>query len=155
MKKIVIFLATVAFLAAMASCSESELNLCECGHGNDKASCYLHITDVNKEGYVLTRTANEKNAFATGDAIGIWVEDAKTKGSYNGLSNDIIKLTNSNGTWTLAKNVALTANKANVYAIYPFNENVDSKVVTLKYDDATDYLYDEKEGLSSSIRQQD
>ena len=118
MKKIVISLATVAFLAAMASCSESELNLCECGHGNDKASCYLHITDVNKEGYVLTRTANEKNAFATGDAIGIWVEDAKTKGNYNGLSNDNIKLTNANGTWTLAKNVALTADEAKVYALY-------------------------------------
>ena len=150
MKKIVISLATVAFLAAMASCSESELNLCECGHGNDKASCYLHITDVNKEGYVLTRTANEKNAFATGDAIGIWVEDAKTKGNYNGLSNDNIKLTNTNGTWTLAKNVALTADEAKVYALYPYNENMDSKVVTLKYDDATDYLYDVKEGLSSS-----
>ena len=54
MKKIVISLATVAFLAAMASCSESELNLCECGHGNDKASCYLHITDVNKEGYPIS-----------------------------------------------------------------------------------------------------
>lgn len=110
----------------------------------------MHITDVNKEGYVLTRTANEKNAFATGDAIGIWVEDAKTKGNYNDLSNDNIKLTNTNGTWTLAKNVALTADEAKVYALYPYNENMDSKVVTLKYDDATDYLYDVKEGLSSS-----
>lgn len=150
MKKIGILFATATLLTAMAACSESELNLCECGHGNDNVSSYLHITDVNKDGFVLTRTANEKNAFANGDAIGIWVEDAKTKESYNGLAYNNIKLTNTAGVWTFAKNVALTANAAKVYAIYPYNENMDSKVVTLKYDDATDYLYDVKEGLSSS-----
>lgn len=150
MKKLGIFLTTATLIATMASCSESELNLCECGHGNDNVSSYLHITDVNKEGYALTRTANEKNSFVNGDAIGIWVEDAKTKGSYNDLAYDNIKLTNADGTWTLAKNVALTATEAKMYAVYPYSENMDSKVVALKVDDSTDFLYDVKEGLSSS-----
>lgn len=150
MKKLCFLFTTATLLATLASCSENELNLCECGHGNDNVSCYLHITEVNKNGYVLTRTANEKNSFADGDAIGIWVEDAKTRGNYNGLAYDNIKLTNAKGTWTLVKNVALTTDEAKLYAIYPYSENMDSKVVTLKFDDATDLLYDVKGGLSSN-----
>lgn len=150
MKKFGVLFVTAALLATMASCSESELNLCECGHGKDDVSCYLRITDVNKEGFVLTRTASEKNAFANGDAIGIWVEDTKTKGIYNGQAYDNIKLTNAGGTWNLAQNIALSTNEARVYAIYPYNEGMDSKIVALKYDDATDYLYDVKDGVSNS-----
>lgn len=151
MKKLGILLGTATLLAAMSSCSKSELSYyCDCGQGSEKASAYLQITGVDKDGYVLTRTATEKNSFASGDAIGIWVEDATTKSGYDGTAYDNIKLTNTNGKWNLATTVPLTATKAKVYALYPYNENMTDKTVTLSSTDAVDYLYDVKEGISSS-----
>ena len=149
MKGINTILATGAILAALASCSESELYLCGCEHEKDNAAC-LQISGVDKEGYTMTRTATEKSAFANGDAIGIWVEDATTKGNYNGTAYDNIKLTNTNGTWTLGTKVTLIAKEAKVYALYPYNADMTDKTVTLSLTDATDYLYDVKSGISSS-----
>ncbi len=151
MKKLGILLGTATLLATMSSCSKSELSYyCDCGQGSEKSSAYLQITGVDKDGYVLTRTATEKNSFANGDAIGIWVEDATTKSGYDGTAYDNIKLTNASGKWNLATTVPLTATKAKVYALYPYNENMTDKTVILSSTDAVDYLYDVKEGISSS-----
>lgn len=151
MKRISSFLATNAVLAALTSCvSKSELNFYDCEHEGVSSSCYLQISGVDKEGYVLTRTATEKTSFASGDAIGIWVVDASTKGNYNGTAYDNIKLTNTSGKWSLGTKVELTAKEAKVYAVYPYNANMTDETVTLSFDDATDYLYDVKDGISSS-----
>ncbi len=150
MKKLGILLGTATLLAAMSSCSKSELSYCDCGQGSENVSTYLQITGVDKDGYVLTRTATEKTSFASGDAIGIWVVDASTKGNYNGTSYDNIKLTNTSGKWSLGTKVELTAKEAKVYAVYPYNADMTDKTVTLTSTDATDYLYDVKEGISSS-----
>ncbi len=150
MKNICTFLATGAVLAALASCSKSELNFCDCEHGTASTASYLQISGVDKEGYALTRTATEKTSFANGDAIGIWVVDATTKGNYNGTAYENIKLTNTSGKWSLGTKVTLIAKEAKVYALYPYNESMSGTTVTLSSDDATDYLYDVKEGISNS-----
>lgn len=150
MKKLGILLGTATLLAAMSSCSKSELSYCDCGQGSENVSTYLQITGVDKDGYVLTRTATEKTSFASGDAIGIWVVDASTKGNYNETAYDNIKLTNTSGKWSLGTKVELIAKEAKVYAVYPYNADMTDKTVTLTSTDATDYLYDVKEGISSS-----
>lgn len=150
MKRISSLLATGAVLATMASCSESELNLCMCGHEKGDAECCLQISNVDKENYIMTKAATEKSSFASGDAIGVWVVDATSKGDYNGTAYDNIKLTNSNNTWTLGSKVTLTTQEAKVYAIYPYDESMTSSSVTLSLSDATDYLYDMKSSISSS-----
>lgn len=150
MKKIGILLGTTALLATMLSCSKSELNYCYYGQDSEKSSVYLQITGVDKDGYALTRTATEKNSFANGDVIGIWVKDATTKGNYNETVYDNIKLTYASGKWTLATTVPLTATKAKVYAVYPYNESMTSLTVPLSSTDDVDYLYDVKDGISSS-----
>lgn len=151
MKKISTILATGAVLAALTSCvSKSELNFCDCEQDGVSTVRYLQITGVDKDGYVLTRTATEKTSFASGDAIGVWVVDASTKGNYNGTSYDNIKLTNTSGKWSLGTKVELSAKEAKVYAVYPYNADMTDKTVTLTSTDATDYLYDVKEGISSS-----
>ena len=72
MNKTSTFLVAGAMFAAMTSCSESDVYLCGCNA--DKEQCQLSISEVNKEGYRLTRTATEKESFVDGDALGVWLK---------------------------------------------------------------------------------
>lgn len=139
MKKTSTFLVVGTMLTAMASCSENDVYLCGCE--TDKAQCQLNITDVNKEGYHLTRTATEKDAFVEGDAMGIWVDDV-TNDTYNGQTYSNIKVTKGSDGWIFLNNVALTNSKARVYAVYPYSDTMTDKTIKLSVDDDTDYLYD-------------
>lgn len=139
MNKTSTFLVAGAMFAAMTSCSESDVYLCGCNA--DKEQCQLSISEVNKEGYRLTRTATEKESFVDGDALGVWVDDI-VNDTYNGTVYSNIKVTKGTNGWTFLNNVALTSSKARVYAVYPYNEKMQDKKVTLSVDDDTDYLYD-------------
>ena len=139
MNKTSTFLVAGAMFAAMTSCSESDVYLCGCNA--DKEQCQLSISEVNKEGYRLTRTATEKESFVDGDALGVWVDDI-VNDTYNGTVYSNIKVTKGTNGWTFLNNVALTSSKARVYAVYPYNEKMQDKKVTLSVDDGTDYLYD-------------
>ena len=139
MNKTSTFLVAGAMFAAMTSCSESDVYLCGCNA--DKEQGQLSISEVNKEGYRLTRTATEKESFVDGDALGVWVDDI-VNDTYNGTVYSNIKVTKGTNGWTFLNNVALTSSKARVYAVYPYNEKMQDKKVTLSVDDDTDYLYD-------------
>ena len=78
----------------------------------------MSISEVNKEGYRLTRTATEKESFVVGDALGVWVDDI-VNATYNGTVYSNIKVTKGTNGWTFLNNVALTSSKARVYAVYP------------------------------------
>lgn len=148
MNKTIAIIAVGAIVAGMAaSCSESHLNMCECE--TETSPCHLQIAEVNKEGYALTRAATEKNAFADGDALGIWVADG-TSDTYNGATYANLKATKSEEGWGLLNNVALTKTTAKVYAIYPYNTGMQDMNVTLSVDDDIDYLYDVASNVSKS-----
>lgn len=147
MNKTIAIMAVSAIIAGMASCSESHLNLCECD--TDTNPCHLQIAEVNKEGYALTRAATEKDAFADGDALGIWVTDGAND-TYNGVTYANLKATKTENAWGLLNNVALTKTAAKVYALYPYNESMQDMNVTLSVDDDIDYLYDVASNVSKS-----
>ncbi|MGM9726488.1 MAG: fimbrillin family protein [Prevotella sp.] len=149
MKSIKMTAAMSALVLSMASCSKSELYIydCECNGKND--SCYLKVTDVNKEGYYLTRTATEKESFGDGDAIGLWIDDG-VNATYNGVSYENIQLEKETQGWRMQQNVALTKSAAKVYALFPYNVEQTSTSVALSVDDDTDYLYDIATNVSNA-----
>ena len=148
MKSIKLILATSTLVLSMASCSKSELYIydCECNGKND--SCYLKVTDVNKEGYYLTRAATEKESFGDGDAIGLWIDDG-VNSTYNGVSYENIQLEKETLGWKMQRNVVLTKSAAKVYALLPYNADQANTSVALSVDDDTDYLYDIASNVSN------
>ena len=148
MKSIKLILATSTLVLSMASCSKSELYIydCECNGKND--SCYLKVTDVNKEGYYLTRAATEKESFGDGDAIGLWIDDG-VNSTYNGVSYENIQLEKETLGWKMQRNVVLTKSAAKVYALFPYNADQANTSVALSVDDDTDYLYDIASNVSN------
>ena len=135
-------------MLSMASCSKSELYIydCECNGKND--SCCLKVTDVNKEGYYLTRAATEKESFGDGDAIGLWIDDG-VNSTYNGVSYENIQLEKETLGWKMQRNVVLTKSAAKVYALFPYNADQANTSVALSVDDDTDYLYDIASNVSN------
>ncbi|MGM9780197.1 MAG: fimbrillin family protein [Prevotella sp.] len=148
MKKTTRFIAMGAIVACMASCSENELYLYECGCDKDDSPCLLQVTDVTKDGYALTRAANEKAAFTEGDVIGLCLDDGS--GTYDGASYNGVKLTKGESEWTLETKTLLSSTEGTLYAIYPYREDMSDKVISLSVDDAQDYLYDRVSKISKS-----
>ena len=140
-----------AIVAGLASCSqESEVNICDCGHDDGTSACYLSVASVDKEGYSMTRATDNKEAFEVGDAIGVWVDDGTTSGTYNNKDYSNICVTKGESGWSMEKGVMLTNTSAKVYALYPYDKNMTGTDVAISLDNTTDYLYDVVTGKSKS-----
>ncbi len=141
MKVFKCFLFLQIALFAFASCSLYD----DLGKDSDRESgtgepVLKMKTDI--EG-VASRSANLVNAFANGDALGLFVTTGNQVSAYNVVADYInVKSSLSVKKWIQEEEVYLSNNNAVIFAYYPYNAGVTSgSQIPVDATSQTDYMY--------------
>lgn len=95
-------------------------------------------------------TRAEKNAWARGDVLGIFIctQDDKIDSPYLGKdSYSNVEYTYSGSLWDATRETNLGVDAGNVYAYYPYVSDADPTAIPVKVEGQTDYLYGKADTL--------
>jgi hypothetical protein len=133
-------LKTILYAAA------ATITLAACSNDTDNESNALQALQVQADIASTTRVAN--GAFEKDDAIGVHVVSTATDGLTSG-SNVKYVAQDASGNFTSDTPVYYKdKNDVNIYAYYPYTEELSGNVATVKIADQTDWLYAKAEGIT-------
>ena len=139
MKKNILYIATMAI--TMAACNNDDMPF-DGSQGQQRTPARVQVTTVDNP---QARSIITATGFADGECIGIGVTDV-SGGNYEDMDYSNVPYTSSgtgnSQTWTADEPVMLSMEPANIYAYYPYsNQITDIKKIPVSTETQTDWLY--------------
>lgn len=148
-RKKVFYLLTMVFAAVGLSSCDQDM---ESQQPQQAKQAQLRI-DPTISSRIETRA--EKNVWARGDALGIFLctQDGKIDSPYLGKdSYSNVLYTYSGSLWDASRETNLGVDAASVYAYYPYISNADPTAIPIELEGQTDYLYGKGDTLVNYLQ---